>query len=312
MRIYAERARQRLAPSQGGHGMTALVPPDLIPHWIPGETIADSSHLDWNGLTLKGYRYPDQESKIPLMRDYMIVIYEGPRAIMQRSSGGPWQSGTVERGVISLLTRAEQSVWRWDGPIRVKHIYVTHDTIERTANQVFDRDFDRVRIEDRVRAEDAVIPLHLQALERELEGTGLGERLYIDSIRTQLAIHLLRHYANVEFRQHRPGAFSPRLRRTILDYIHENLANTIALDDLAALAGLSSYHFARRFKADLGMAPHSYVVSRRVERAERLLKHSRVPLKLVAAECGFTDQSHLSRVFRRVRGVTPNEVRQRT
>lgn len=57
--------------------MTALVPPDLIPNWIPGEKIVDSSHLGWSGLTLKGYHYPDQEANIPLMRDYMIVIYEG-------------------------------------------------------------------------------------------------------------------------------------------------------------------------------------------------------------------------------------------
>lgn len=291
--------------------MTALVPPDLIPQWIPGEKLVDSAHLGWDGLTLKGYRYPDQETAIPLMRDYMIVIYEGPRAVMQRSSGGPWQSGTVERGVISLLTRAEQSVWRWDGPIQVKHIYVTHDTIERTANQVFDHDVDRLRIEDRVRAEDAIIPLHLQALERELDGTGVGERLYVDAIRTQLAIHLLRNYAHVAFRTHAPGVFGARVRRAILDYIEANLAQTITLDDLAALAGLSSYHFARRFKAETGMAPHAYVVARRIARAERLLRDGRVPLKLVAAECGFTDQSHLTRVFRRVRGLTPAAVRSR-
>jgi AraC family transcriptional regulator len=52
--------------------MTALVPPDLIPNWIPGEKTADSSHLGWSGLTLKGYHYPDQEVNIPSMRDYMI------------------------------------------------------------------------------------------------------------------------------------------------------------------------------------------------------------------------------------------------
>ena len=172
--------------------MTALVPPDLIPNWIPGEKTVDSSHLDWSGLTLKGYRYPDLEANIPLMRDYMIVIYEGARAIMQRSSGGPWHADAVEEGVISLLTRAEQSVWRWDRPIRVKHIYVGHEIIEQTANQVFDKDIDRVRIDDRVRAEDPIIPLYLKMLESELQGEGLGERLYIDSIRTQLAIHLLR------------------------------------------------------------------------------------------------------------------------
>src|ERR1700738_594547 len=78
--------------------MTALVPPDLIPNWIPGEKTADSSHLGWSGLTLKGYHYPDQEANIPSMRDYMIVIYEGAKAIMQCSSGGPWRADAVEKG----------------------------------------------------------------------------------------------------------------------------------------------------------------------------------------------------------------------
>ena len=289
--------------------MTALVPPDLIPNWIPGEKIADSSHLDWSGLTLKGYHYPDQEAKIPLMRDYMIVIYEGAKAIMQRSSGGPWHSDAVEKGVISLLTRAEQSVWRWDRPIRVKHICIGHEIIEQTANQVFEKDLDRVRMDDRVRAEDPIIPLYLKMLESELQGEGLGERLYIDSIRTQLAIHLLRHYAKVEFRPPKLGSFSPRLRRMMTEFIDQNLTKNITLDDLAGLARLSSYHFSRKFKADLGVAPHSYVLSRRIKRAECLLKSSRLPLKLIAAECGFTDQSHLIRVFRKYLGVTPNNFR---
>lgn len=289
--------------------MTALVPPDLIPNWIPGEKIVDSSHLDWSGLTLKGYHYPDQEANIPSMRDYMIVIYEGARAIMQRSSGGPWDSDAVEKGVISLLTRAEQSVWRWDRPIQVKHIYVGHEVIEQTANQVFEKDLDRVRIDDRVRAEDPIIPLYLKILESELQGEGLGESLYIDSVRTQLAIHLLRHYANVEFKPPRLGALNPRLRRMITEFIDQNLTENITLDDLAGLARLSSYHFSRVFKADLGVAPHSYVLSRRIKKAECLLKTSRLPLKSIAAECGFTDQSHLNRVFRKFLGVTPKNFR---
>ena len=271
--------------------MTALVPPDLIPNWIPGEKTADSSHLGWSGLTLKGYSYPGQEANIPLMRDYMIVV------------------NFVEDGVISLLTRAEQSVWRWDRPIRVKHIYVGHEIIEQTAHQVFEKDIDRVRIDDRVRAEDPIIPLYAKMLESELHGEGLGERLYVDSIRTQLAIHLLRRYANVEFRQPKLGSLSPRLRRMMTEFIDANLSENIALEDLARLAGLSSYHFSRKFKADLGIAPHAYVLSRRIDRAKSLLNNSRLPLKLVAAECGFTDQSHLSRVFRKFLGVTPNNFR---
>ena len=289
--------------------MPALVPPDLIPNWIPGEKTVDSSHLGWSGLTLKGYQYPDQQANIPLMRDYMIVVYEGARATMERSSGGPWHSNPVEKGVISLLTRAEQSVWRWDRPISVKHIYIGHEVIEDTANQVFERDLEWIKIEDRVRSEDPIVPLYLKMLERELQGEGLGERLYVDSIRTQLAIHLLRHYANVEFRRSRVGALGPRLRRMMTEFIDHNLVGNITLDDLAGLAGLSSFHFSRKFKADFGVAPHYYVLSRRIERAKQLLKKDRLPLKLVAAECGFADQSHLNRAFRKFLGVTPNDFR---
>jgi len=88
-----------------------LVAPDKIPDWIPGEMTLDSSRHDWKGITLKGYHYDRQEVAIPLMRDYMIVAYDGAPTTMRRNSGGPWQSGKVGSGKISLLTRAEQSTW---------------------------------------------------------------------------------------------------------------------------------------------------------------------------------------------------------
>jgi hypothetical protein len=69
----------------------------------------------------------------PLDAHYMIVIYEGAKAILRCSSGGPWRADSVEKGVISLLTRDEQSIWRWDRSIRVKHIYFGQEIIEETA-----------------------------------------------------------------------------------------------------------------------------------------------------------------------------------
>jgi AraC-like DNA-binding protein len=66
------------------------------------------------------------------------------------------------------------------------------------------------------------------------------------------------------------------------EFIDQNLSENISLEDLARLAGLSSYHFSRKFKADLGIAPHAYVLSRRIDRAKSLLNNSRLPLKLVA------------------------------
>ncbi|TXL74137.1 helix-turn-helix transcriptional regulator [Vineibacter terrae] len=289
--------------------MTALVPPDLIPNWIPGEKTTDSAHLGWRGITLKGYRYGEQEADIPPMRDYMLVVYQGGKSTMRRRSGGRWHSEVVERGVISLLTRAEQSVWHWDQPIDVKHIHLQHGAIASTAEQVFERDLAKVDIQDSVRSEDAMMPLYLRMLEKELNGHGLGERLYVDAIRTQIAIHVLRHYAKVSFRSVESGSLEAGLSRRISEFIEERLSVSIALDDLASLTGLSPYHFSRKFKGAFGMAPHAYVVARRIARAKRLLRDCKLPIKVVAADCGFSDQSHLNRVFRRHTGTTPSRYR---
>ena len=220
--------------------------------------------------------------------------------------GGARRAGEVRRDIdLSVLRLQILGAINWT----MEWYKPGKRSIEQIANQVFEKDLDRIRIEDLVRAEDQVVPLYLKMLERELHGEGLGEKLYIESICSQLAIHLLRHYAHVEFRSPKLGSLSPHLRRTLIEFIDENLTEDITLDDLAGLAGLSTYHFSRKFKADLGMAPHAYVISRRVEKAKRLLKSDRLPLKFVAAECGFTDQSHLSRIFRKLLGVTPNDFR---
>jgi AraC family transcriptional regulator len=289
--------------------MTALVPPDLIPKWIPGEKTADSSHLGWRGVTLKGYRYEEQEANIPPMRDYMLVIYQGGKSMMRRRSGGRWHSDVVECGVISLLTRAEQSVWHWNLPIDVKHIYLQHEAIASTAAEVFERELAKVEIEDIVRSEDLVMPLYLQMLEKEVDGGGFGERLYVDAIRTQIVIHVLRHYANVSFRPLESGSLETHLRHRISEFVDENLSESLTLDELASLAGLSPYHFSRKFKSSFGMPPHAFVVARRVAKAKRLLCDKRLPLKVVAADCGFADQSHFNRIFRRYTGTTPSQFR---
>ncbi len=174
-----------------------LVPPDGIPEWIPGIETLDSSSLDWKNVTLKGYRYDRQAAAIPPMRDYMIVAYGGAPTMMRRSIGSTSEESVVGRGRVSLLTRAEQSTWAWRDPIDVRHIYLSHDEIVAAAQGVFDRDPQSIQIADRVSAEDPLILNCCDMLEAELGSAGLGQRLMVDAIRTQLAVHLLRRYAEI-------------------------------------------------------------------------------------------------------------------
>jgi AraC family transcriptional regulator len=79
---------------------------------------------------------------------------------------------------------------------------------------------------------------------------------------------------------------------------------------MAAVARLSSYHFARQFKAATGLPPHEYVIVRRVERAKQFLQGgASLSLAEVAVQAGFSDQSQFSRHFKRILGVTPGQFR---
>ena len=89
-------------------------------------------------------------------------------------------------------------------------------------------------------------------------------------------------------------------------YIDEHLDASPSLEQLAAVARLSAYHFARQFKKATGLQPHQYVILRRVERAKHLLQAGPdLSLAEVAAHAAFSDQSQFSHHFKRLVGVTP-------
>jgi AraC family transcriptional regulator len=107
----------------------------------------------------------------------------------------------------------------------------------------------------------------------------------------------------------RAGRLSGRRLQRAIDYIHAHLIGDVRLGDIATAAGLSVFHFARTFKKTTGLTPHAYLMKARVERAKELLLEYDKTLVEIASETGFSDQSHMSRVFRRFTGATPSEFR---
>jgi AraC-like DNA-binding protein len=105
------------------------------------------------------------------------------------------------------------------------------------------------------------------------------------------------------------GGLPPALTHRICEYIESHLDQKIGLEALAAMAGFSTHHFARAFHQSIGIPPHSYLLGRRLERAERMLRETQLPLSEIAVATGFSDQSHLARHFRRRTGVSPRVAR---
>jgi AraC family transcriptional regulator len=102
---------------------------------------------------------------------------------------------------------------------------------------------------------------------------------------------------------------APRAVHRALDYIHANLADSVRLEDIAGAARMSVFHFSRTFRKATGTGPHRYLLQARVERVKALLMSSDRSLASIADETGFSDQSHMSKVFRKFTGVSPKAFR---
>jgi AraC family transcriptional regulator len=93
--------------------------------------------------------------------------------------------------------------------------------------------------------------------------------------------------------------------RRIKVFVEDNLIRRIALSELASLTRFSRAHFSRSFRVSFNETPHHYVVRMRVERALVQLQSAGTPLSQVATECGFSDQSHFNRAFKKMLGTSP-------
>ncbi len=105
-------------------------------------------------------------------------------------------------------------------------------------------------------------------------------------------------------------AMTPARLARVREFVEANLGREIGLAELAGVAGLSRFHFARAFRAETGFSPHAYVTARRCERAKLLLAERCLTLAEVAGQCGFSHQAHFTTVFRRHVGTTPGRWRE--
>jgi len=148
------------------------------------------------------------------------------------------------------------------------------------------------------------------ALMAELETEKESGRMYAESLANILALHLLRHYtASTRSGQRFVGGLSGKKLRLVLDFIDVNYAGDLGLSELAAVAGMSTFHFAREFKRATGATPHQYLIRLRIERAKELLSRSEMSLVDVGFKAGFSHQSHFTRLFRKLTGTTPQSYR---
>jgi AraC-like DNA-binding protein len=133
-----------------------------------------------------------------------------------------------------------------------------------------------------------------------------ASQLFVDHVLLAVGIHVAQTYGGMRALP-RPvrGGLAPWQVRRAKEILCANLDGRVPLQEVARECRLSVSHFSRAFRRSMGVAPHNWLLTRRVEVAKEKLRDDRLSLMDVALACGFADQSHLTRVFTRMVGVSP-------
>jgi AraC family transcriptional regulator len=160
---------------------------------------------------------------------------------------------------------------------------------------------------------DETLTRYARAVVSEMAAEQVGHAAMLDALVRQMVIHLLRCHLTVrksdQIELSRAGPVDRRLRRAI-EFMHDNFEREIAVEEIAAAAYLSEYHFARFFKQISGVTPHAYLANLRLERARRLLAETALPISEIASMVGYQSQSHFTKMFKSITGVTPRVYRE--
>lgn len=142
----------------------------------------------------------------------------------------------------------------------------------------------------------------------ELQQEEAGQEVVIAALVEQTVVHLLRHYTLIrrsdELELSRVGLIDRRIRLAV-ELMHAHLDQDLPLEDIAAAAYLSPFHFARLFKKSTGQSPHAYLATLRIAQAQILLADTDLSITQVSARVGYASSSHFTKAFRQATGLTP-------
>jgi AraC family transcriptional regulator len=264
----------------------------------------------WDGFEVMTARIAGDGFEVDGLRSHTLAINVGRPFVLEARIDGRRSDGAMPERAMKIVAAGPRSVWRWNGgaPIDMLHVSIDDVVLRTFAAEL---GLAQPELGTRVGFEDPVLLRSALALEGAL-GEPATRSLAADGLRIDLITRLLDAHSSL------PRGAAGRLPRTRLgtrtlrlldEYVHAHLDSDIHIGDLAALAGMSRFHFARVFRASVGQPPHRYVLERRLARARELIRSSDAPLRDVAAMTGFADQSHLTRSFKRSFGITPGALR---
>jgi len=281
---------------------------ECAPSWSHTRPVLSSAARGWDGIAVALFRARNVDFVAQYSDHTISVVLRGPLNLLQRRYGRV-QRRMMRAGDIIVTPVGEPKLLSHREEAEILKIRLVPALLDRVIADACPG-AGSVELLDEFGTRDAHIENVAKALLAEATTSGFAGPLYVESLANQLVVHLLRHHSSAGRVAEDATAALPRYKlRRATEYIDDNLRESLSLKDIAHTVSMSSYHFAHVFKRTVGVAPHHYVIERRIEKAKSLLRDTAWSVTQIAQHVGYTNPSHFSTVFQRFTGHSPRAYR---
>lgn len=285
----------------------------------PGKVELSSKSLSWEGLLFTRYSHPKVSlgSPRPATTEHILAFSDNGAVKGEYSmNGGGWRPYTWRHKEWFIGQAFEnQRDSRWHSlceenvELSVCYLHISPKVLERVALEAGQTYPGNIEIPHKMSIVDPLMYQIGLSLRDELARSNPYGKIFVESAANMIAVQLLRNYSAQKVRvdEINPRKNCSRLKKA-LEYIQEHLDQELSLEAIASQANLSPYHFARVFKEIIGVAPHRYIIECRIQKAKELLRHTNMPIYLIALEVGYST-NYFGQIFYRETGTTPQQYR---
>lgn len=212
-------------------------------------------------------------------------------------------------GRFCLMPKNSETHWHVGSTQQFMHLYFDDNYLKQLALKTFDIDPRMLNLPELTYFEDRGLEAMFRYQMLAADWRASENHLLIEQFTDTILVSMIHSMGTAKFTEKIKGGLAPKVVFQVCDFIHANFNRQIFLSELSAIAQLSDYHFCRMFKENMAQTPQEYLMSVRIEEVKHLSATTKKALADIALQCGFSNQSHMGRYFKKLVGISPSEYR---
>ncbi|PKH05064.1 helix-turn-helix domain-containing protein [Moritella sp. Urea-trap-13] len=232
---------------------------------------------------------------------YMSGGYETHRTDVNSGFGAP--------GKFCLMPKGSESHWQLGQTQQFMHLYFNDDYLKQLALKVFDIDPRMLQLPELTFTNDAATEALFRHCMATSDWRSGHDHLAMEQVTNTILVSMLQNMGITKLMSPVKGGLAPKIAALVCDYMQANFHRQVYLAELAELAQLSEYHFCRMFKQSMAQTPQAYLLATRIEQVKLRVSKGQASMAEIALECGFANQSHMGRYFKKLVGISPRQYR---